>query len=1168
MKEFIALNKPSIVELDQHGVIEASAGTGKTYTLIELVMRALKEQRLSIDQILLVTFTEQATGELKSRIRARILAEINDAKLSVDLATHLKKALQQLNQASIFTIHGFCHRTLKEYAFEQSAVFDSQLVNDNDLREQMLHQMKRSWPDDEVLVGQLRTYVSDKSLQGVDDLLLELARQYKPNIDVFYPSPEDSGDSSVLQQFASLKEIDLDLLLNEFNTLQGLPKNPIDKNWLAIIEPFLNKLLILLKTGNMEDIEVFISDEYPKKTSSLSKFFKGAPAVYEIDHKKSQALENFETAPQLFALCDELDKLNQMFKRYSTGPEVQFIPDLLKQLNDKVQQHKLNNGLISYDDMITRLWEQLTAEAGQADQHLTQSIRSQYQLALIDEFQDTDLKQWEIFKQLFLCDSHKLFVIGDPKQAIYSFRGADVNTYRMAVEEIRSKHGGLAYRLNHNYRTAQPLVNALNTFFVRDNIENEQGGWFDKSEVAVEVPDENPQYSPPSVLENPHSIAPMSQIQLSGEKADALKQSLAQQIAETIQFQLLNQVKVNFKDQSKYIEPGDVCVLVRGRKDAEFIEAALQALQVPFSYHKKQELYQSIEAIHFQILLTALAEPQRKKRFNNLLISLFFDVSPKDISKYSENNNNNINRLWSKAKLASDNKEWVKVFEYMLQESGALFRHRNNSRRMANIKQLKQQLLNVALQSNCEAKSLLKIFRSWRERNTSEEALHQKDTEQSAVKIMTMHISKGLEFPVVFLMGGLTASNVPPKYLKFYDHIQQKTVFDLARVHQKTYDQQQIDEDQQLFYVAMTRAIFMLFLPNVVGQGIAKNKLNGAYAKTVMPRIEQLNIPVHEVNSDAYVQPAVAKNEPQTLSLPNLPDLKQNRSTHLYSFSSLSRIKAHRQVAESEFTLPDVNEPLMADEMMQSDSVEKPVAQIPGGVKTGLALHGVFENVSFKAVSNHSDLRSLYADEKIMNIVDEQMQLFRLENKPLLNEHGEVVSEYRFQLAAWVWHTLKKPLNALGGNTLGGISQSQRSHELSFFWHRSNTNLTGFIDLFFATESINKNGEKQFDYYILDWKSNLSINGYAPNILADEVMQKHQYNWQYELYALAMQRWFDSLSLKNACLKGALYVFSRGMDCTEEAQNGVFFDDFTRDDWRIDDIEADLLAFTQAGAES
>ncbi len=1159
MIDFITLADAGLVDLDKHGVIEASAGTGKTYTLIELVMRALKEQRLSIDQILLVTFTEQATGELKSRIRARILAELNDPDLSIELYDHLKKALQQLNQASVFTIHGFCHRTLNEYAFEQRAVFESQLVNDNELRDQMLHQMKRSWPDDKSLVDQLQTYVGDKRLQNVDDLLLDLAKQYKPGIDVIYPDENAENSTSVMQQFESIKVLDLTALHQEFGALKGLAKNAEEKFWQGIISPFLDRLIEDLKNHSFDGLKLCMEEVYKGKKEILPLFFPRNPAVYKTDHKDSCRDVNSQLAPNFFKLCAELDLMNQIIVRSVDIPKLHFVPKLLKQLNDMVRQHKLSHGLISYDDMITRLWEQLSTEIEQKEQHLTQAIRSKYRLALIDEFQDTDLKQWEIFKQLFLCDSHQLFVIGDPKQAIYSFRGADVNTYRSAVAEIQSLHGGKSYRLIHNYRTAKPLVSALNHFFTRDK----QGGWFDGSQVIVELPENTDGYQLPVVLKNPYSIAALSQIHVLHDKADAMKKNLAQQIAQTISHQLINQVEVNWKGKTKYLEPNDICVLVRGKNDAEYIEQALQELNIPFSYHKKQDLYQSVEAIHFQILLTALAEPDRKNRFTNLLISLFFDVKPQNLSVYSENNSSDISVLWAEVKLACSQKDWVKVFDLILHESGVFFRHRHNTRRLANIKQLQQQLLNVALKSKCGAKGLLKTFRGWRENSASEEALHQKDTEQATVNIMTMHISKGLEFPVVFLMGGLSADNKAPRYLKFYDQKQQKTVFDLVSVHQKLYDQQQIDEDQQLFYVAMTRAIFMLFLPQVVGEGEKIDKLSGVYAKTVMPRIKQLNIPIHEVKKDICFEQQQRTHKQSVLSLPDLPEIKQSRSINLYSFSSLSRIKAHRQNAENEFVSTQITESLMADEMTQDGPVESSIEQVPGGVKTGLALHGIFENVSFKAVSMHCDLTALFADDSIMRVVDEQMTLFRLENKPLLNELGEIVSEYRQELAAWVWHTLKKPLSALGGRTLGSVSQTDRCHELSFFWHQANTNLTGFIDLFFVID-----GGEFKDYYILDWKSNLSLSGYSPKILADEVMHKHQYNWQYELYALAMQHWFDGLGMEKARLKGALYLFSRGINCSEDEQNGVFFDDFTQGDFQIGEIEADLLAFTEIRTDS
>ncbi len=1164
---FKNLNGAEQINLERHGVIEASAGTGKTYTLIEVVMRMLIEMRLPLEKILLVTFTEHATGELKARIRYRIQETLSSVNLTADVREHLKQSLLKINQASIFTIHGFCHGALREFAFEQGAVFETQVINDIDLRKIKLREMKRGWPFKPQLAAQVKSFLGDKKLSSIDDLILDLAKQYKPNIDHFYPSTEDLDESQIL---TALQQIDFGLLgcwETQFKNLRGLAKTSYEKLWQGVISTFLKKLQTSIKSENLTDIRSLLNFEFGSKTDVREVLLARLPAVFKTDHAKSMAAENEQVAPELFALFKQLNQILTLFNSFEAAQRVCFIPELVSELIQRTREHKSELGLISYDDMIEQLWEQLCEEQRKTgtEQLLTLALQKKYQVALIDEFQDTDIRQWEIFKQLFLSSvqRHRMFVIGDPKQAIYGFRGADVNTYLKATREIINTHQGCAYRLNINYRTHKPLIHKLNEFFSQDDA----GGWFESKAVTVKAPtstDIDPN-DIPQVIENPYQLKPLNQLLVSVDKADVMKQNLALQMAQTIKNQLINQIEFRLKGERRTLVASDICVLLRGKKDAVFIEQALQQLKVPYSYHKKQDLYQSTEAIHFHVMLTALARPHEHQRINNALASLFFDLEPQQLDDFAHEKLSQINHLWLQVKEALTLKNWVKVFDLLLNDSGAMFRHRHNTRRIANIKQLKQELLTVALQQNLEANGLLKTFQHWRENRASDESLHHKDTEQAAVKIMTMHISKGLEFPVVFLFGGITGKD-SDRFYKFYDESKAAMVFDLTKTHQEVYRKQQIGEAHQLFYVAMTRAVFMLFLP-VIDQSEQEVHSPGIYIQTVMQRGSQLNVPIHtpavcDVYDDRSKQPMSSKQI--ELMLPELPEDIHHRKRNLHSFSSLSRLqsKSNHEQVEDAFS-EDLAAELMLTEEWSQQVLPVRETEIPGGVKTGLVLHGVFENVDFETINAHETLSSVLTDNAIMTVIDEQMELFKLENKPLLSDSGDSQRDYRQEMASWVWHTLKKPLHALNNMSLATVNKENRTHELSFFWSHGDTQLTGFIDLLFAVQQ-----QGIEDYFILDWKSNLSPNGYGPDVLANEVMQKHQYNWQYQLYAMAVQRWFDALNLQNARLKGAIYVFSRGMNCQEPEQNGVFFDDFSKTNWQVAATEAELLRIDGLGIKS
>ena len=1158
------LEKACDVSFKHHAVIEASAGTGKTYTLIELVMRLLKEQRIPLEQILLMTFTEQATRELKARIRSRIQEELSRCQYDKALSNHLAECLLNINQAAVFTIHGFCQGALKEFAFEQGAAFDSELVNDHELLKRLLQQLKRQWPANPILLEKLKHFMAEEKIQRLDSLLLDLAKQFNPEFDVLYPQADQLDKQ---QLFDLLEKCDLSGIIKldeEFSSLQGLYSTAYKNLWQGVIKPFLQQLSHLKTFGNFSQINHLFQKTFAKKSDVFQVFFsRQKKIVYLEGIANSKATENRQLAPQLFKLVDRLNDLWAFLRLYSLGKKYLAVPGLLAQLSEQCQQVKINHSLISYDDMISRLWLHLKAEKKQQprQQLLTQSLRNKYRVAMVDEFQDTDRKQWEIFKQLFLDSpesQHQLLVIGDPKQAIYGFRGADIHIYRQATASIVQDYQGKAYRLKVNYRTADSLVQMLNKFFVGDE---KSSGWFVADAVTVDSAEQhiNPDDCP-KITANPHQLSPINRLLTTLASSDEMRFDLARQMALTIKHQLVNQLKFRLKGEERTLQPSDICILVRSNEEANTVEEALRQEAVPFTIHKKRNLYQSEEALHFQVLLTALARPHERGRVNNALLTLFFGLKPAQLKDFADEKLPEINTLWLKVKEAVADKNWILVFALLLHDSGALFRLRKSSRRLANVKQLKQQLLETALRGNLEANTLLKEFQQWRNHNSSDQDIHDKDTEQQAVRIMTMHISKGLEFPVVFLFGGFSYKD-SNKFYKFYDEERQCHVFDLTKTYKNAFQAQEIEEALQLYYVAMTRAIFMLFLPEI-DQSLKAVPRPGLYVQTKIKRMQQMDLPqisltiesAHAVISKAKK----SKGLPEPLIAPI--DLSPRRRM-LHSFSSLSQYKNNPQQDNvgDDITRKLTSELIEADVQANQMNSNLMNMTIPGGVKTGLVLHGIFEHIDFARVLTLDRVEQVYSDKALMRVVEQQMQQFKLDNKDLLDETGQVYLDYRRQLAQWVWHTLKKPLDALNGHCLAEIEYNQRCHELSFFWNQGQVNLTGFIDLLFALPDVTG----RINYYILDWKSNQSLNGYTPEVLAEEVMKKHQYNWQYQLYALAMKRWFDGLNLKNAHLKGAIYLFSRGVNCLEQDQNGVFFDDFDRSSWNLQEIERDLLLMNQ-----
>lgn len=1134
------LNDCAGFKLANHAVIEASAGTGKTYTVIELVLRLLTEEMLPLSQILLVTFTEKATAELRQRIKQRI----DDAILETaqqQVKQHLLRCRQQIAQAAIFTLHGFCHGVMREFAFEQGATFTTEVVDDLALATRLLLKLKRRWLSDEQIAGDWKRY-QQQVKTPLDRLLLELLSAHAAN-DLIEPNIEDLKNQAQTA-WSRLKQLDVETLQTQFIQLQGSTPNTISKRCQEKFLPLLSNLQNLTKhSADNETTTLPDQTAFAKLTANkdiLAYLFFRIPKVYQ-----DYADKNCLNSPQLFDFFDDYRQLTE----YYNNRKFSIIQPLLIQLQAALQDHKNNHGLISYNDMINCVWQQLQQEADKQSeqQRLTNALRQRYRVAIIDEFQDTDINQWLIFQHLFAnpnCQadapkSHRLWLVGDPKQAIYGFRGADLPTYYRAVEYLIEQQHSDFYRLNTNYRTTEQLLSQLNDFFST----TDEAAWFYSGSVCVNAPQN---HAAPPLLLNHQDLAPIQRVRVEQfSNIDQLRHQLAEQFAAIIN-NLHGNLSFQLKGQARLLDFSDVCVLVRSASDAEPLEQAFQAANIPYAYYKKKGLFESEEALHYQVLLTAFAYPKQTKRLNNALLTCFFALQAQQLAAFADEQLPRLNALWLQLKEAAEKRQWIEFFEILLHDCGTLQRAKS-SRQITNLQQIKQLLLPTALQQNLSPKELLSLLLEQTQKSINEQSLHNKDSERAAVQIMTMHTAKGLEFPVVLLFGGFAAGRNQDLFYRYYDELRQQNIIDLSKAQKKPFEQQQIEEAKRLYYVAMTRAILLLFLPDYT----MSSRTNGHYSELLLNRLQLMNVPTWQALPIATTtQPAAAiagdslSQQPQ---IPNALQLKQ-RTRRLFSFSSLNK---HNHPTDTIGEQPQLNSQLPSTPLNHNQ-------EIPGGVVTGNILHGILERVSFAQVGRHNDLQSLWQDSEIMSLVDWQMQFFQMKNQ-VLSEGNHRAKDYRQLFAAWVWHSLNKPLTALNGDKLANIPSQQRRHELSFYWNRQQINLSGFIDLLFGVQ----NGD-QLDYFILDWKSNFSPQGYAPQVLQQQLMKAHNYKQQYQLYALAMQRWFDVIKPQNARLAGAIYLFSRGINCQEKSEDGVFFDDFSVKSWQFSEVEQDLITMTEA----
>ena len=406
-------------------LIEASAGTGKTWTLTALYARLLLERQLNVGQILVVTYTTAATAELRERIRARLaelLAVYEGTPSKDDFLTRLHAqypgeearrrlllAVHGFDEAAIFTIHGFCQRALQDAAFEAGGDFDSELASDD--REVLDAVLTDAWRHELASADPAwaRFLAKKKITPGLlrQRLRPHLGKPYLrvvPRTDGTEQSDELAHASQAWSTAAQLWQRGGYGLVEQLQEHGGLSQSthklakfPL---WSAELDSYFADPAALF--------------EVPQGLEKLSAAALHKATKKGHDAPSSAIADAFETL--LLAITDALPAGEQRLIALQVR--------LLDQLNAELPARKAAQRILAFDDLLNRLNQALQGPAGDA---LALTLRSRYPLALIDEFQDTDPVQYQIFDRVYQ-DGSDLCFVGDPKQAIYAFRGADLAT--------------------------------------------------------------------------------------------------------------------------------------------------------------------------------------------------------------------------------------------------------------------------------------------------------------------------------------------------------------------------------------------------------------------------------------------------------------------------------------------------------------------------------------------------------------------------------------------------------------------------------------------------------------------------------------------------------------------------------------------------------------------
>lgn len=1131
-------------------LIEASAGTGKTYTIVGIYLRLLLEKLIPVEKILVVTFTEAATSELKERVAKMIrnaltafqTGRAEDEFLQSLLEKHtdhqqarqrLQEALHFFDESSIFTIHGFCQKMLTDYAFEARAQFDPELL-----------------PNQDPLIEEL-------AMDYWRDLIYNASREYSRLLLRHYPSPTHLGKE--FKKIIARPEIHF------------LPKIPESASQLFEQITALYPVMKATWQESQNAIATLLEDDKIWRKNNLEDYLSKAEFYFENDDpfENSKVLEKFTTttlqsrakekvAPThlFFEQCETFLKLRQSIPHAILLAFFAWAKTQLKQRKEALNQR-------SYDDLLQHLYQVLVGAEGE---ELAQKIRERFSVALIDEFQDTDPIQYGIFQAVF--SNHDLFFIGDPKQSIYNFRGADIFAYLQAQKDAETQ-----FTLETNWRSDLKLVAAVNTIF--SGIEQP----FVNADIAFLNSKGAPGKEEGSLQIAGEPSIPLHLWLLEYQKStntEAAQQQIAEATASEIT-RLLNlgiQGKATLKNgaERKPVKPGDIAVLTRTHKQAERIRNALWQRQVPCVLKTQINIFQTEEFKEVLTLAQAISEYSNPSQVKAALLTDMMGYDGTEVFKTMQQDlqwEQVINRFFEYHQLWKQ-KGFYQMMRVVLREEKTrtrLLSWQDGERRLTNVLQVMELFHQEESGNKLGMAGLLRWaqFISKELPESQEEYLIRLETDDDALKILTIHVSKGLEFPIVFcpfIWDSITMRDT------FFHDQKQRLTWDLEKqeAHKEQAKKEGLAEDIRLVYVALTRAKACCYATCYTAWNNSSWHKNSPLAYLFTEKNTREHLKMLENRSDGSLileelPPArAALFHPLKAEKGELRCQKFRQSLRqdwgLSSFSGLSGQR--RDFLEGQDH--DQHQPL--ENSLEEAEAEKKNLQegqtiftLPKGSNTGNCFHEILEELDFAETDQTKieklvreklkkyNIGSRWAEVTLQMIEDLRHQKitsahlqgssFRLADIPL----DQFVKEMPFHFPIRQFTTdelIKIVAQYKQTETHQALLQTLKSLDfrpLKGF-------MKGFLDLVFCYQD---------RYYILDWKTNHLGNhphDYAPEILKASVEQ-HCFNLQYTIYTIALQKYLRMRLPDydfNRHFGGVYYFFLRGIQAESEEGFGVYYD--------------------------
>ena len=1119
MREFCIQDR-NLDILDWH-FLQASAGTGKTFAIEHLFARLLIQTDMRIEEILVVTFTRAATRELKMRIRSSLL-QAKDALLTQTCKSDYLKAVCENGQqeialkridaalvcfdtAQIFTLHAFCHRMLNEFAFESK--IGSQLAPIEKMHiSSYYRQLVRDF-----LLNKFNS--TDYSPQQIRLLLKKMhndpGRLVERIVDLLssqcqiatYPTPDQICQEIAvkLKGFAQvvpdLYMQDLEKLCACYKGMKGYEQQGL--LWMRLLQERLCSSSLLEEM--LREKEWFLD----KMHSANQKVRAKLPSLDSLHY------------PGLFSKLRE--EILPLIKEASSP--IKTLLRIAKDCRRQIESSFRCKEYLSPDRIVSCMQESIAFPS------FVEAVRKKYKAMIVDEFQDTDLHQWKIIKEIFLEHLEVICLVGDPKQSIYAFRSADIYTYLDAALSLgKDKQKSL----DVNFRSTPQLIAALNSLFSAP-----RSPWLTLPKIKGFLP-----FTPVKAgREDSKELLAQARGSIHFFVSSAQKgRGSTLQAEERLFFFIASEI--NTVRRSRQLPWEEIAVLIKDRFQAARLLGYLSAQGIPACFRRGKSLTQSVALYAFKEFMQALLDPHDSSKLKIALAGLFVGYNSVQLSQALS------------APLLQQAKVQMQLLQRSLYTKGFAFffstflkmrwppeektveeRLQSNPDVYHELRKLSEILFEEEILHKLQGADFLRFLEKIEKLNEEEEQRFEIPSQEvrGSVALMTVHLSKGLEFDTVF------ALNLASRHVRKEDEIcrvgpQGKlVVFDEQDPSCLQAIEEAEAEKMRSLYVALTRAKTQIYIPYIMGENATltlgdaapielflarlseednPSSLTALYEKIANLDVEKIlrqladgsgityhliqNQPSQEQSLLSDCQDACTDFPTQILKTPlmhtntSLPSLLLPAPHYLCSFSSLV---AKNSPAKA------LQEPLVAQEML-----------LPLGVKSGIAVHAIFETI-FKRGLHHP-----LQEDKIAECIAHQVDATPLApwEKTL---HALVIAQLNIPILL--------PNSVL---RLKDLPTKQLFAEFEFLFPKDSSHMVkGFADLLFLYED---------KYYLLDWKTNYL--GASPADYTQEkmelAMQTHHYFLQASIYAAALKRYVKLFDMRpfELLFGGALYFFVRG----------------------------------------